>query len=332
MPVLGGGKNSVSMRKNDSDSGVRVLALFVVLSLVLFTFSVREGDGGGPFSVARSVANTIAFPARFIGAQIARPFGGLGNIFANLTASQETLSDLKSQNESLQAQNAQLEEEAQQAQRLQALLALKSTYNLQSVAVNVIAGATDSWSRTITIDKGSSDGLAVGMPVTDTMGAIGQIIEVSAKTSVVRLITDEQSGVSAMIQSNRAQGILKGSADGRLYLTLIGTDQTVNVGDMVITSGLGGVYPKGLPIGKVTNVNKTNGALYYDIEVEPLSSSENYEELLVITSLTDDQMASSEDIATADAQDAATVQTTDTDESANSDNTSATSSTDNSQE
>ena len=83
------------------------------------------------------------------------------------------------------------------------------------------------------------------------------------------------------------------------------TDQTVEVGDTVVTSGLGGVFPKGLPLGTVLSVERTSGSLYYEIEVEPLASAESFEEVLVITSLTEDQKATSEDVAEADLQDTA---------------------------
>ena len=106
-----------------------------------------------------------------------------------------------------------------------------------------------------------------------------------------------------MVQSSRAQGQLVGSADGTLHLTLVRTDQQVNVGDAVITSGLGGVYPKGLPIGTVSNVTKSSGAMYYDITVEPLASADTLEEVLVITSLSSDQQASADDQSAANAQD-----------------------------
>jgi rod shape-determining protein MreC len=155
----------------------------------------------------------------------------------------------------------------------------------------------------VTIDKGTSAGLAVGMPVTDSNGAIGQIVKCGPTSSTVRLITDENSAVSAMIQSSRAQGVLRGSVDGTLHLTLVRTDQMVEVGDTVVTSGLGGVFPKGLPVGKVLSVERTSGSLYYEIEVEPLSSTEGFEEVLVITSLTEDQKATTADVAEADQQD-----------------------------
>ncbi|MDY4650896.1 MAG: rod shape-determining protein MreC, partial [Atopobiaceae bacterium] len=98
------------------------------------------------------------------------------------------------------------------------------------------------------------------------------------------------------------QGMLNGSADGTLSLNLVRTDQTVNAGDIIVTSGLGGVYPKGLPLGTVTSVEKYDGAMYYTITVEPFTKTESYEEVLVITSLTEDQAATAEDIAAADSQ------------------------------
>jgi rod shape-determining protein MreC len=143
------------------------------------------------------------------------------------------------------------------------------------------------------------------MPVVDGKGAIGQIITCEATTSTVRLLTDEGSSVSAMIQSSRAQGMLQGSPDGTLHLSFIRTDQTVDVGDIVVTSGLGGVFPKGLPMGKISNVESTPGSTYYAITVEPYSTVSNLEEVLVITSLTEGQQATAEDIASADAGDLA---------------------------
>ena len=97
----------------------------------------------------------------------------------------------------------------------------------------------------------------------------------------MRLLTDESSSVSAMVQSNRAQGMVVGSASGQVSLTLIRSSQTVNVGDVVVTSGLGGVFPKGLPIGKVTSVQNNPGSLYLDVVVEPFAHTESFEEVLV---------------------------------------------------
>lgn len=289
-------------RRTDGDGGLRTCMVLLMVSLVIFTLSVREGDGGGVFTTTRGAWMTITTPLRWVGGAVTAPFHGLGNVVSNLTADQERLSELKAENERLVARNAELEEAEQTAARLESLLGLQSLYSLQSTGARIISGSTDSWSSTVTIDKGTSSGFSVGMPVTDSNGAIGQIIKCGLTSSTVRLITDENSSVSAMIQASRAQGILKGSVDGSLRLTLVRTDQMVEVGDTVITSGLGGVYPKGLPLGKVSSVERSSGSMYYEIEVEQLSSVQSFEEVLVITSLTEEQKATAEDVAEADRQ------------------------------
>ena len=286
---------------NNKHTGGRSFIILSLLSIVLLTVSARMG-AGGPLEMVRGGFSTITMPFRMAGSAIAMPFQGIGNIFSNLTADQQTLSDLKAENEQLRSRNAELEETNQSTQRLQGLLDLKNTYNLQSTGARVISGSTDSFNNTIVIDKGTSSGLAVGMPVVDSGGVIGQIIECSPTTSTVRLITDEKSGVAAMVQSSRAQGMLMGSASRQITLNLINTNQKVAVGDTVVTSGLGGVFPKGLPLGKVTSVEAAPGSLYYTIVVEPYGNVSTNEEVMVITSLSEEQKATADDIAEADKQ------------------------------
>ena len=286
---------------NNKHTGGRSFIILSLLSIVLLTVSARMG-AGGPLEMVRGGFSTITMPFRMAGSAIAMPFQGIGNIFSNLTADQQTLSDLKAENEQLRSRNAELEETNQSTQRLQGLLDLKNTYNLQSTGARVISGSTDSFNNTIVIDKGTSSGLAVGMPVVDSGGVIGQIIECGPTTSTVRLITDEKSGVAAMVQSSRAQGMLMGSASRQITLNLINTNQKVAVGDTVVTSGLGGVFPKGLPLGKVTSVEAAPGSLYYTIVIEPFGNVSTNEEVMVITSLSEEQKATADDIAEADKQ------------------------------
>ena len=287
-----------------------------MLSVLLLTFYIREGDTG-PIHAVRSGVVTVTSPLKMAGSVIAPPFNALGNIFSNLTASQETLSDLRDQNAELTAKVAELSEAQETATRLEALVGLQSTYNLQSTAARIIGGSSDAWTQTVTIDKGSADGFTVGMPVCNAYGVIGQITECALNVSTVLLINDETSGVAAMIQSSRAQGMLRGQADGSLRLEYVPADAEVKVGDIVITSGIGGVFPKGLPLGTVTSVEKSDNDVYYTISVRTQSSTENNEEVLVITSLNADQVATDEDVA--QANDAATAAASDGD-SGESDN------------
>lgn len=290
---------STNLNNRRQSSGVRPLVVLSIISVLLLTFYIREGESG-PIHGVRSVVSTITSPVRYAGSVIASPFNALGNVFTNLTASTETLSDIKAENEELTARVAELSEAEATAERLEALLDLQSTYNLQSTAARIVGESSDAWSRTVTIDKGTSDGFAINMPVCNSAGVIGQIIEVSSNTSTVRLITDENSGVSAMVQSTRAQGILQGQPDGSLRLEYVSVEADVEEGDIIVTSGIGGTYPKGLLLGTVSSVIRPDNATYYTIVVTPASSdTENNEEVLVITSLTDDQRASDEDVAEA---------------------------------
>lgn len=285
--------------------------------MLLLTFYIREGDVGVLHSL-RSAVGTVTTPVRLVGSAVATPFNALGNVFGNLTASGESLSELRSENEKLTAQVAELSEAQNTAERLEELLGLQSTYNLQSTAARIIGSSSDAWSQTVTIDKGTSSGLDINMPVCNAGGVIGQIIEVSATTSTVRLATDENSGISAMIQQTRAQGMLQGQPDGTLRLEYVSVDSDVQEGDIVITSGIGGVYPKGLPLGTVSSVQKSSNALYYTIVVTPSAYTENNEEVLVITSLTDGQAASDQDVADANTTPQGSTRTDD-DASASSD-------------
>ncbi len=300
---------------------MRPLIVLCIVSILVLTMYIREGEAG-PIHSVRSGVEVVMTPLRYAGSTVARPFNAIGNIASNLTASKESLSDLKKENQRLTAKVAELAESQKTAKRLEKMLKLKSTYNLKSTAAKIIGTSGDGYTSTVTIDKGSADGMKLNMPVASSDGVIGQIIEVSRSTSRVRLLTDENSGISAMVQDTRAQGMLHGQADGTLKLDYVTTDSDVKVGDIIITSGIGGVYPKGLPLGTVSAVEKSANSVYYTITVRAQATMENNEEVLVITSLTDDQTASADDVQAANDTDDAKVESdsaTDSDDRSDTD-------------
>lgn len=302
MPLSSRGRqNAPTLGTARKSSGARRLIACVVVSLVLFTLSCQSG-GEGPLETVRGFFQTATMPVRYAGLAVTAPFRGLGNIFSNLTADQETLSELQEEVEQLRARNAELEEQAGSAERLQELLDLRSSYDLQSVSGTIVSGSNDSWSSTVTIDRGSASGVTSGMPVMTSAGVIGQVVSCGPSSSTVRLLSDEGSSISALVQSTRSHGMLTGSATGEVKLELVSSNQDVQVGDSIVTSGLGGVFPKGLPIGEVVSVTNNPGELYLDIVVELYADTGSSEEVLVITSLTEEQRATSEDIAEADSQ------------------------------
>ena len=289
---------STNLNQRRQSTGLRPLIVLCVVSILVLTFYLREGDSG-PIHTLRAGVTTITTPARMAGNLVSAPFNAIGNIFGNLTASRATLDELEAENAELTARVAELAEYQATSERLEKLLDLQSTYNLQSTAARIIGQSSDAWSDTVTIDKGSLDGISVNMPVTNSTGVIGQVIEVAPNASTVRLLTDEGSGVSAMIQDTRAQGMVQGQPDGTLRMDYVSVDADVKEGDIIITSGIGGVYPKGLPIGTVASVTKNSNDVYYTIIVSSASRTESNEEVLVITSLTEEQTATDEDVASA---------------------------------
>lgn len=291
-------KYSSNLHSSRQSTGGRPLIVLCLVSVLLLTFYLREGDAGAIHSL-RGMVTTVTSPVRMLGGVISAPFNAVGNAVANAGASSETLSELKAENERLTAKVAELSEAQETATRLEKLVGLQSTYDLTSTAARIIGSTGDAWTEAVIIDKGSNAGFEVGMPVCSSGGVIGQIIEVSATTSTVRLVSDEQSGISAMVQGSRAQGMLRGQADGTLRLEYVVADAEVSTGDIIITSGIGGSFPKGLPLGTVASIDRAANAVYYTIVVRAVSTAENNEEVLVITSIGDDQMPSDEEVATA---------------------------------
>jgi len=203
-------------------------------------------------------------------------------------ASEATLTALREQNEQLVAQLTSSEEIRLENERLRGLLNLRDVYDIRGVAGRVIGRSTDAWNQDITLDVGSSSGVETGLTVMGPTGVVGQVISVSAGSCRVRLLTDPQSGAAAMIQSSRAEGIVRGSLDGLLYLDNIGADVNIQVGDVVLTSGLGGSYTRGLVIGTVARVEGSAGNDSRRIVVAPNGQVSLLEEATVVFSAASD--------------------------------------------
>jgi len=257
------------------------LIAFVVISVLLMTVWFREGDTG-PLHRVRSGVQTVAAPVSAAGEWVSRPFRGFFAWAGDLGVSRSQLEQLRTQNEKLRSRVAQLEEARLENVRLKTLLQFQQTKDLEVMGAHVIGRPTNSWEGVITIDRGSSDGIAVGMPVVTGRGLLGQTVSVSPNSARVRLITDQRSGVASMVQRSRAEGITKGTLAGGLTLDFVSVETTVRAGDVVTTSGIGGVYPKGLVIGEVTRADRRPNALFQEIEVEPAATASRLEDVLVL--------------------------------------------------
>ena len=192
--------------------------------------------------------------------------------------------ELKAEIERLRLQQVRLAEDAEQARRLQALLAFKEQFISQTVPAQVIGSSGSEQSRSIYIDKGTRDGVKPDMAVITADGVVGKVLRVFHSTSLVLLIDDQSSGVGALLERSRLQGVLRGTPAGEVVLEKVSGDEDVQVGEAVLTSGGDRIFPKGLRVGKVAWVSKEKGPdLFLNIRVRPAANLSKLEEVLVIT-------------------------------------------------
>ena len=177
-----------------------------------------------------------------------------------------------------------LEAEATNA-RLRALLELKSGLASSSVSATVIGNSASGWFRSISIDKGSQGGVRKGMAVVTPLGVVGQVTAVASQSSKVLLLTDQNSAVDVIDQRSRAQGIVSGSLEDDAVMKYVKRSEDVQVGDRLITSGLDGIYPKGLPVGVVSRLSKKGYGLFQTVEVALAANPSRIEEVQVISPL-----------------------------------------------
>jgi rod shape-determining protein MreC len=211
---------------------------------------------------------------------------GVNNLWRNyfyLRGVRQENRDLKLQIERLRIEQVRLSEDAEQARRLQALLGFKEQVISKTLAAQVIGSSGSEQSRVIYIDKGSRDGIKADMAVVTAEGVVGKVLRVSNKTtSQVLLINDQTSGVGAILEKSRLQGVLRGTPLGEVVLEKVMSDETVQPGERVLTSGGDQIFPKGLPVGTVTKVSP-GPELFLNIRVKPTADLSRLEEVLVIT-------------------------------------------------
>jgi len=166
--------------------------------------------------------------------------------------------------------------------RLRSLLNFEKTMTDPVLSAEVIGKDPSPWFKTVLIDKGKHDGVERGMAVVVPKGIAGQITEVSSHYSKVLLIIDPNSAVDALVQSDRARGIIKGDAAGELSFKYVLRKHDIAIGELVVSSGLDGVFPKGLAVGQVSGVFKPKAGIFQEVTVTPYVDFEKLEEVLVV--------------------------------------------------
>jgi len=210
------------------------------------------------------------------------------SVFQQLWNGYVALRGARAENETLKQQLAAATVELQQqralaerARGLERLLQLRETANVRTTGASIIAAGANPEFRTLTIDKGRQDGVGRDMGVIAPSGVVGRVVVPSLRNAKVQLLIDRNAAAGAVIERSRAQGVAVGTGDARLQLEYVSETADVTEGDVVVTSGIDGIYPKGFVIGKVSRVEKS-GPAYRLITVEPAVDFTSLEDVLVV--------------------------------------------------
>ena len=188
---------------------------------------------------------------------------------------------LKKEMQTLQVRLQEERAEAQRTDRLRQLLELRERAHLDTTAAEVIAAAASPDFRTVTIDKGTSEGLKADMAVISPAGVVGRVILPSRRAAKVQLLIDRNAAAGALIERTRVQGVVEGFGDGSLRMAYVPGTADVKPGDLVVTSGIDGIYPRGFVIGTIEQVERGSGG-YHLITVRPAVDFTRLEEVLVV--------------------------------------------------
>jgi rod shape-determining protein MreC len=181
-----------------------------------------------------------------------------------------------------QQENNQLQELKLTNVRLRNLLNFQKTATSQVLSAEVIGKDPSPWYQTVIIDKGKNEGVTRGMAVVIPEGIVGQVMDVSDKYSKVLLIIDPNSAVDALVQRTRARGIIKGESSGRCIFKYVLRQYDVGVGEKVVSSGLDGVFPKGIAVGRISRVIRRSAGIFQEVIVTPSVDFEKLEEILIV--------------------------------------------------
>lgn len=222
-------------------------------------------------------------------------FNGVGRQLNNIFSTIQDLSSLRTANRQLKTQvdtltidNVRLKEVETENARMRELLRfqqLNPTYDFRGgqVIARVISRGPTNYLSSLAIDLGGEHGIKPGMPVVTEGGLVGRIHRVGPTSSIVLPITDPSSGVQALVQRNRAVGVVSGRAGASPVMDFIPQDADISRGDTIITSGLGGNFPKNLVIGQIIEVTKRDFDMFQQAEIRPTVNFDQLEFVLVIT-------------------------------------------------
>ncbi|MBC8282983.1 MAG: rod shape-determining protein MreC [Nitrospinae bacterium] len=260
-----------------------IILVFSILlfSLALMSLNAKQEKG---ISFLDSLAGLILSPFQNLFTQSVQSVSdGINHYFDLVNVSKEN-DRLKSEVERLINEKNEFIERISRQKRIAGLMSYQEDRKKDSLVASVIGRDATQWSKVVFINKGTRDGVKTHLAVVTNSGVIGQIIHAGLTTSKVLLTIDSRSAVDALFQASRVSGVVVGTGEEECQVKFVPNTADVKVGDRVLSSGLGGVFPKGLIIGTVSQVVRKKQGLFQEITLTPSSDLSNLEEVLVLLS------------------------------------------------
>lgn len=256
-----------------------VVILLLLSALILISLRVKELKG---VAFMDGLLMEICSPFQKGSSFVINKIKGVGEGYLFLVHLQRENERHKKRIADLQRENDQMREMVLAHERLRKLLKFRETLSSTVIAAEVVGRDPSSWFKSVTINKGEKDGVRKGMAVISPEGVIGQILKAAPSHSVVLLVTDYNSAIDSIVQRTRAKAIVEGGGENRCQLKYLLRAEDVVAGDRVVTSGLGGNFPKGLMIGEIRKVDKKGHGIFQYAELVPSVDFTRLEEVLII--------------------------------------------------
>lgn len=261
---------------------VAFITFILVAALGMLTLQVRLPERRAVGPVGTLVLAVLGPPQTGL-SRAADSLARLWRPFADIARLRVENARLREEVERLSSEVSRLREQAQATERLERLLAFRSQIPGRAIGARVIGRDGSQWFAVIILDRGSQDGVRRNDSVVAADGLVGRVMAVARTTSQVLLISDARSAVGVILQRSREVGVLEGQGRELLRLKYVSRAREIAVGDVVVTSGQAGVFPRGIPIGTISAVLREQANLYQEALVRPAAALDNLEEVLILT-------------------------------------------------
>lgn len=255
-----------------------LVGCLILVALLVYSANLRQRASTTLFE--RALLQLLT-PVQNLADHLWSGFGGVWSRYLWLVDTADKNARLERENQRLKAELDGVREVRLSNDRLQTLLDFRLTLGQSALPAQVVGEDASSWARTVLINKGADDGVAEGLPVVVPEGVVGRVIRTAPRQSRVLLITDASSALAVLVQRNRTRGVCRGRGDALTFDFAL-RQEDIAVGDQIVTSGTGGVFPKGLAVGLVTQLTREDFGLFQSILVTPSVDFSRLEEVLVL--------------------------------------------------